>query len=121
MTLDKTKADGAGVIDPKVRIGHVHLKVADLERAIDFYRGVLGFEIIARQVVNEKTKSRHGAQTFCKPFRPAIAHKKSRAGTRATRLFICQLTAFHLPTTVNCACGETVFCDTISVTLTDTV
>jgi catechol 2,3-dioxygenase len=29
-------------------IGHVHLKVADLERAIDFYVGVLGFELIQR-------------------------------------------------------------------------
>lgn len=35
-------------IDPQVRIGHVHLKVADLERAIAFYRGVLGFEITER-------------------------------------------------------------------------
>ncbi|HRN87828.1 VOC family protein [Hyphomicrobium sp.] len=32
-------------IDPQVRIGHVHLKVADLDRAIAFYRDVLGFEI----------------------------------------------------------------------------
>lgn len=32
-------------IDPQVRIGHVHLKVADLERAVGFYHGVLGFEI----------------------------------------------------------------------------
>jgi catechol 2,3-dioxygenase len=29
-------------------IGHVHLKVADLERALDFYRGVLGFELTSR-------------------------------------------------------------------------
>lgn len=35
-------------IHPQVRIGHVHLKVADLERAIDFYRGVLGFELTQR-------------------------------------------------------------------------
>ncbi|HEU4753700.1 MAG TPA: VOC family protein [Armatimonadota bacterium] len=34
---------GAGV-----RIGHVHLKVADLERALDFYCGVLGFEVMQR-------------------------------------------------------------------------
>ena len=33
------------VIDPGVRIGHVHLKVADLQRALDFYCGVLGFEL----------------------------------------------------------------------------
>ena len=32
-------------IDPGVRIGHVHLKVADLQRALDFYCGVLGFEV----------------------------------------------------------------------------
>ena len=32
-------------IDPAVRIGHVHLKVADLERALQFYCGVLGFEL----------------------------------------------------------------------------
>src|SRR5262245_65149519 len=35
-------------IDPRVRIGHVHLKVADLERALAFYGGVLGFELTQR-------------------------------------------------------------------------
>jgi catechol 2,3-dioxygenase len=35
-------------IDPGARIGHVHLKVADLERALAFYVGVLGFEITQR-------------------------------------------------------------------------
>ena len=35
-------------IDPGVRIGHVHLKVADLQRALDFYCGVLGFELTQR-------------------------------------------------------------------------
>jgi catechol 2,3-dioxygenase len=35
-------------IDPQVRIGHVHLKVADLERALQFYRDVLGFELQQR-------------------------------------------------------------------------
>lgn len=35
-------------IDAGVRIGHVHLKVADLERAIGFYCGVLGFELKQR-------------------------------------------------------------------------
>ena len=35
-------------IDPRVRIGHVHLKVADLERALHFYREVLGFELQQR-------------------------------------------------------------------------
>ncbi|HVZ63601.1 MAG TPA: VOC family protein [Lacunisphaera sp.] len=35
-------------IDAGVRIGHVHLKVADLSRALDFYCGVLGFELMQR-------------------------------------------------------------------------
>src|SRR5213592_4963314 len=35
-------------IDPRVRIGHVHLRVADLQRALDFYCGVLGFELTQR-------------------------------------------------------------------------
>jgi catechol 2,3-dioxygenase len=35
-------------IDPGARIGHVHLKVADLERAIAFYSGVLGFGVTQR-------------------------------------------------------------------------
>jgi catechol 2,3-dioxygenase len=35
-------------IHPDVRIGHVHLKVADLERALKFYCGVLGFELQQR-------------------------------------------------------------------------
>ena len=35
-------------IDPRTEIGHVHLKVSDLERAIAFYSGVLGFEVTQR-------------------------------------------------------------------------
>jgi catechol 2,3-dioxygenase len=35
-------------IDPGVEIGHVHLKVADLGRSLDFYCGVLGFELQQR-------------------------------------------------------------------------
>jgi catechol 2,3-dioxygenase len=35
-------------IDPRVAIGHVHLKVADLERALRFYRDVLGFQVTQR-------------------------------------------------------------------------
>lgn len=34
--------------DPGMRIGHVHLKVSDLERAIAFYRDVLGLEVMQR-------------------------------------------------------------------------
>lgn len=36
-------------IDPGVRIGHVHLKVADIDRALDFYCGVLGFQLMQRR------------------------------------------------------------------------
>lgn len=32
-------------LDPRVRVGHVHLKVSRLQRAVDFYCGVLGFEL----------------------------------------------------------------------------
>ena len=35
-------------IDPQVRIGHVHLKVADLDRSLRFYCGVLGFQLTQR-------------------------------------------------------------------------
>jgi catechol 2,3-dioxygenase len=35
-------------IDPRTRIGHVHLKVADIERALRFYRDVLGFDLTQR-------------------------------------------------------------------------
>jgi catechol 2,3-dioxygenase len=35
-------------IDPGTRIGHVHLKVSDLERSIKFYRDILGFDVTSR-------------------------------------------------------------------------
>ena len=49
--MNAVRAETAGdakPIDPGVRIGHVHLKVADLERALGFYCGVLGFELTQR-------------------------------------------------------------------------
>jgi catechol 2,3-dioxygenase len=52
--LDQTPQAGspetalAAPIDPGTRIGHVHLKVADLERALGFYCGVLGFQLVQR-------------------------------------------------------------------------
>lgn len=39
-------APGNGPIDSRVTVGHVHLKVADLERSLDFYCGVLGLELM---------------------------------------------------------------------------
>jgi catechol 2,3-dioxygenase len=41
-------ATSAQTIDSRIRIGHVHLKVADLERALTFYCGVLGFALTQR-------------------------------------------------------------------------
>lgn len=43
MTEDRGRS-----IDARVRIGHVHLRVADIDRALDFYCGVLGFELMQR-------------------------------------------------------------------------
>jgi len=48
MTAEQTSITDQGVIHPQARIGHVHLKVADLERAIGFYSDVLGFELTQR-------------------------------------------------------------------------
>jgi len=48
ISQDATGHKVARPIDPGVRIGHVHLKVADLERALAFYCGVLGFELMQR-------------------------------------------------------------------------
>jgi catechol 2,3-dioxygenase len=47
---ESTTGDGRATrpIDTGVRIGHVHLKVADLERALAFYQGVLGFDLVQR-------------------------------------------------------------------------
>ncbi|NIX78144.1 VOC family protein [Microvirga terricola] len=53
MSATVTSSDAAGTpttrpIHPGTRIGHVHLKVADLDRSLAFYCGVLGFELIQR-------------------------------------------------------------------------
>jgi len=48
MIRDRARIAAMSPIDPGVRIGHVHLKVADLQRALDFYCGVLGFELTQR-------------------------------------------------------------------------
>lgn len=48
--MDEAKKEAAVryAANPQVRIGHVHLKVANLERAIQFYSGVLGLEVTQR-------------------------------------------------------------------------
>jgi len=45
---NKSPAIPPYVIDARVRIGHVPLKVADLQRALEFYSGVLGMEVMQR-------------------------------------------------------------------------
>jgi catechol 2,3-dioxygenase len=47
-TPPPTAPVAAKPIDPRVRIGHAHLKVSDLERSLAFYVGVLGFELTQR-------------------------------------------------------------------------
>ncbi len=50
-TPSTSSTSGAGLaapIHPGTRIGHVHLKVADIDRALGFYCGVLGFELQQR-------------------------------------------------------------------------
>ena len=50
MALPRTSQDpdASFTVDPQVRIGHVHLKVADLVRALKFYSGVLGLQVTQR-------------------------------------------------------------------------
>lgn len=49
MTITPNLAqDTVRAIDPGTRIGHVHLKVAEIERALGFYCGVLGFALMQR-------------------------------------------------------------------------
>ena len=48
MTPPEPLARPTTPIDPRVRVGHVHLKVADLERSLDFYCGVLGLALMQR-------------------------------------------------------------------------
>jgi catechol 2,3-dioxygenase len=48
MTTPDNPENPAKPIGPGVRIGHVHLKVADLDRSLRFYCGMLGFELMVR-------------------------------------------------------------------------
>jgi catechol 2,3-dioxygenase len=48
MANDAEPGNGMPAIDAGVRIGHVHLKVADIDRALGFYCGVLGFALTQR-------------------------------------------------------------------------
>ncbi|MFA0963683.1 VOC family protein [Roseivirga sp. BDSF3-8] len=45
-TAEGNRSDQEYTVPPQTRIGHVHLKVSDLEKALTFYRDILGFEVI---------------------------------------------------------------------------
>jgi catechol 2,3-dioxygenase len=45
---EELQTTAARAIDPRVDIGHVHLKVSDIDRALSFYCGILGFELMTR-------------------------------------------------------------------------
>ncbi|HZP19888.1 MAG TPA: VOC family protein [Bauldia sp.] len=46
--VEKPSLGSVRPIDPGTRIGHVHLKVADIDRSLAFYCGLLGFQLTAR-------------------------------------------------------------------------
>jgi catechol 2,3-dioxygenase len=48
MSSDGERDKSTAPVNSQVRIGHVHLKVADLERSLHFYCGILGFELQQR-------------------------------------------------------------------------
>ncbi len=48
MSQPQTEGRTFGTVDPGTKIGHVHLKVADLDRALAFYSGVLGFTLMQK-------------------------------------------------------------------------
>src|SRR5215212_10238892 len=47
-TTSTAQAEPKVAIDPEVKVGHIHLNVADLERSVAFYRDVLVFRVILR-------------------------------------------------------------------------
>jgi catechol 2,3-dioxygenase len=47
-TTSVEQSEPKAAIDPMVKVSHIHLNVADLERSVAFYRGVLGFRVILR-------------------------------------------------------------------------
>lgn len=51
-------------LDPRTRIGHIHLKVADLQRSLDFYCGILGFSITQRMGHSAAFISAGGTESY---------------------------------------------------------
>ena len=76
---------GPASIDPGVRIGHVHLKVADIDRALTFYCGVLGFQLMQRRgaasglYFRRRLSPSHRTQHLGKPRRQSTASGQHRA------------------------------------------
>src|SRR5690242_864250 len=48
LATGRTASVGRVNIDPRVDIGHVHLKVSDIDRSLAFYRDILGFDVMQR-------------------------------------------------------------------------
>ena len=67
-------------IDPEVRIGHVHLRTADIDRVRDFYVGIMGFDVVfeAREVPGWGTKATSSSS-------PPAAITTTSASTRGSR------------------------------------
>ena len=78
-------------IDPGVRIGHVHLKVADLDRSLGFYCGVLGFKLTQRYIAARRL-SRRVATTITSASTPGkawVARPRLRARRDSTTTPSC--------------------------------
>ena len=73
-------------IHPDTRIGHVHLKVADLDRALAFYRGVLGFNVTQR-IGNRPPSSPPAATTTTSASTPGRAPAAPRPPPDTTGLY----------------------------------
>ena len=74
-----TKEHHGRSLAPGTRIGHVHLKVADLERAIGFYRGVLGFELTSEVRRRRRRSCRRAAITTTSASTPGRAGRHAAA------------------------------------------
>lgn len=74
-------------IDPNVRIGHMHLKVADIDRSLHFYCGVLGFLVVEhwgtmQHLSLQATTTPYRAQYLAEPRRNASTRWHNRAVSR---------------------------------------
>ena len=83
------------MIDPGVSVGHVHLKVSDLDRALGFYRDVLGFELQASDWATRRRSSPPAAITTTSGSTPGRAAAAARPLRGTTGLFH---SAFLYPT-----------------------